>query len=128
MLEIEDFNRRGVLVDNGSFADIMYMTAYQQLRLDPKWLIHFKSPYVSFYGDCIYPKGIISLLVIARMQLAHVTKQVNFFIINCPSSYNVILGRTTLNRLKAVTSTYCLKVKFPTSHGIEEICGDQLLA
>ena len=128
MLEIEDFNTRRVLVDNGSFADIMYMTAYQQLSLDPKWLIHFKSPYVSFCGDRIYPKGIISLLVTARTQLAHVTKQVNFFIINCPSSYNVILGRTTLNRLKAVTSTYCLKVKFPTSHGIGEICGVQLLA
>ena len=33
-----------------------------------------------------------------------------------------------MNRLKATTSTYCLKVKFPTSHRIGEICGDQLLA
>jgi len=33
-----------------------------------------------------------------------------------------------LNRLKATTSTYCLKVKFPTTHGIGEIRGDQLLA
>ena len=29
MLEIEGFNTRIVLVDNGSSADIMYMTAYQ---------------------------------------------------------------------------------------------------
>ena len=33
-----------------------------------------------------------------------------------------------MNRLKVATSTYCLKVKFPTQHGIGEIRGDQLLA
>ena len=74
MLEIEGFNMRRVLVDNRSLADIMYMMAYQQLRLDPKQLRPFKSSFVSFNGDCIYPKGIISLLVITGMQLAQVTK------------------------------------------------------
>ena len=52
----------------------------------------------------------------------------DFLIVDCPSSYNVILGQPTLNRLKAVTSTYSLKVKFPTPNGIGQICGDQLLA
>ena len=33
-----------------------------------------------------------------------------------------------LNKLKAATSTYYLKVKFPTDHGIGEIKGDQVLA
>ena len=128
MLEIEGFNRRRVLVDNGSFADIMYMMAYQQLRLDPKQLRPFKSPLVSFNGDRIYPKGIILLLVTEGTHPAQVTKQVDFFIVDCRLSYNVILGRPMLNRLKAATSTYCLKVKFPTPHGIGEIRGDQLLA
>ena len=45
-----------------------------------------------------------------------------------PSSYNVIIGRPTLNRWKVTTSTYCLKVKFPTEQGIGEIRGDQVLA
>ena len=56
------------------------------------------------------------------------TRMVDFLVVDCPLSYNVILGRPTLNRLKATTSTYCLKVKFPTTHGIGEINGDQLLA
>ena len=32
-----------------------------------------------------------------------------------------------LNRLRAVTSTYYLKVKFPTAHRVGEIRGDQVL-
>ena len=100
---------RRVLVDNGSSVDIMYMMAYQQLRLDPKRLRYFNSPLVSFNGDKIYPRGIVTLSVIAGTHLAEVTIQVDFLVVDCPSSYNVILGRPTLNRLKAVTSTYYLK-------------------
>ena len=44
------------------------------------------------------------------------------------SSYNVIIGRPTLNRCKAATSTYYLKVKFPTKHNIGKVKGDWVLA
>ena len=85
------------MVDNGRSVDIMYITAYQQLRLDIKRLRPFKSPLVNFSGDRIYPKGIISLSVTTRTHPAQVTKQVDFFIVDCPASYNVILGQPTLN-------------------------------
>ena len=124
-LGIEGFTTRRVLVDNESFADIMYMT---KLRVDPKKLRLFNSPLVSFSKDKIYPKRIVTLSVTARTHSEQVTIQVDFLIVDCPSSYNVILGRPTLNRLKAVTSTYCLKIKFPTPNGVGQICGDQLLA
>ena len=55
-------------------------------------------------------------------------RMIDFLIVNYLSSYNVFLGRPTLNSLKALTSTYCLKVKFPTPYEIGEIVGDQLLA
>ena len=100
---------RRVLVDNGSSVDIMYMMAYQQLRLDPKRLRSFNSPLVSFSEDKIYTKGIVMLSITAGTHPAQVTIQVDFLVVDCPSSYNVILGRPTLNRLKAVTSTYYLK-------------------
>ena len=48
--------------------------------------------------------------------------------VDCPSSYNVIIGRPTINRWKAATSTYCLKVKFLTDNGVSEVRGDQILA
>ena len=48
--------------------------------------------------------------------------------VDCPSSYNVIIGWPTLNRWKVAMSTYCLKVKFPTENGVGEVKGDQVLA
>ena len=92
MLGIEGFATRKVLVDNGSLADIMYMKAYQQLRLDPKRLRSFNSPLVSFSEDKIYTKGIITLSVTAGTHPAQVTIQVDFLVVDCPSSHNVILG------------------------------------
>ena len=40
----------------------------------------------------------------------------------------MIIGRLTLNRWKSTTSTYCLKVKFPTESGVNEVKEDQVLA
>ena len=56
------------------------------------------------------------------------TRQLNFLVVDCPSYYNVIVGRPTLNKWKTATSTYCLKVKFPTDNGVGEVKGDQVLA
>ena len=56
------------------------------------------------------------------------TRLLDFLVVDCPSSYNVIIGRPTLNRWKAATSTYCLKVKFPIDNEVGEVKGDQILA
>ena len=87
----------------------------------------FTSPLVSFTRDRIIPRGIVTLIVIASTYPAQVTKEIDFLIVDCPSTYNIILGRPTLNKLRAVTSTYYLKVKFPTAHVVGEIKGDQVL-
>ena len=88
----------------------------------------FESPFVSFSGDKVYPRGIVTLTVTAGSYPLQVTNKHNFLVVDSPSSYNVIIGRPTLNRWKAATSTYCLKVKFPTEQGVGEIKRDQVLA
>jgi len=87
----------------------------------------FTSPLVNFTRDRIVPRGIVTLTVIAGTYPTQVTKEIDFLIVDCPSTYNIILGRPALNRLKVVTSTYHLKVKFPTAYGVGEIRGDQVL-
>uniref|UniRef100_A0A2N9EPX2 Uncharacterized protein n=1 Tax=Fagus sylvatica TaxID=28930 RepID=A0A2N9EPX2_FAGSY len=54
------------------------------------------------------------------------TRRVEFLVVDCPSAYNVIIGRPPNRR--AVTSTYHLLVCFPTKNGIGEMKGDQAMA
>ncbi|XP_065626703.1 uncharacterized protein LOC136066384 [Quercus suber] len=62
-LTIERFKTKRVLVDNGSSVDIIYFSAFQQLKLDPNRLRPFDSPLVSFSGDRVYPRGIVTLTI-----------------------------------------------------------------
>ena len=128
ILNIEGFNTKRILVDNSSFADIIYLPVFQQLKLDPKRLRPFDSSLVSFSGDKVYPRGIVTLTVTVGTYPIQLTRQLDFLVVDYPSSYNVIIGRPTLNKWKAATSTYCLKVKFPTDNGVDKVKGDQVLA
>ena len=92
MLMIQGFNTRQVLVDNRSSADIIYLPAFQQLRVDPKKLHLFLSPLVSFSGDRVNLKGIITLVMTTGSYPFQVSKQLNFLVVDCLSSYNVIIG------------------------------------
>ena len=64
MLMIEGFNTRRILVDNDRFTDIIYLSTFQQLKLEPGRLRPFESPFISFNGDRVYPKAIVTLTVI----------------------------------------------------------------
>ena len=72
------------------------------MKLDKKRIKPFTSPLVSFTGDKIIPRGIVTLIVTARTYPAQIIKEINFLIVDYPLTYNIILGRPTLNRLRAV--------------------------
>uniref|UniRef100_A0A2N9ED79 Uncharacterized protein n=1 Tax=Fagus sylvatica TaxID=28930 RepID=A0A2N9ED79_FAGSY len=127
-VNIAGFTTRRVMVDNGSSADILYLPAYQQMRLDKDKLRPMDAPLVGFTGDKVCPVGIVTLPITVGTHPKTVSKTVDFLVVNCPSAYNAIIGRPTLNRLRAVTSTYHLLLKFPTEHGIGEVRGDQVAA
>ena len=76
----------------------------------------------------VQPVGIVTLSVVVGAYPQQVTRDLNFLVVDCSSSYNAIIGRPTLNSLKAVTSTYHLSVKFPTEHRVGQVQGDQLAA
>ena len=114
-------------MDNGSLADIIYLPAFQQMKLSKERIRPFISPLVSFTRDKVIPKGVVKLTIIVGTYPMQASKEIDFLMVDCPSTYNVILGRPTLNKLKVATLTYYIKVKFPTAHGIREIRGDQVL-
>ena len=98
------------------------------MKLERDQLHPVYSPLVGFGGMRVQPVGTITLPVVVGEYPQQVTKDVNFLMVDCSLSYNVIIGRPTLNSWKAVTFTYHLSVKFPTEYGVGEVQGDQLAA
>uniref|UniRef100_A0A2N9G648 Uncharacterized protein n=1 Tax=Fagus sylvatica TaxID=28930 RepID=A0A2N9G648_FAGSY len=91
-LTIAGFLTRRVLIDNGSSADIIYLPAYQQMKIDKEQLKPIDIPLVGFTGDKVKPLGVVSLIVEAGTYPKQVRTSVEFLVVDCPSAYNVIIG------------------------------------
>ena len=60
------YDTHQVLVDNGSFADILYYPAFQQMRIDRERLIPVNALLVGFGGTMVHPLGAVTLSVTVR--------------------------------------------------------------
>ncbi|RRT81277.1 hypothetical protein B296_00001053 [Ensete ventricosum] len=95
-----------VMIDTGSSADILYINAFQKLGLTDKDLVTLTSTLTGFTGDFVSPLGATTIPVTFRGEPRSKTLMVSFIVVKLPSAYNAIIGRPTLNRFKAVISTY----------------------
>lgn len=50
---------------------------------------------------------------------------INFLVIDFRLVYNIIIDQLILNLIRAIISTYHLKIKFPTKYGIKVVCCDK---
>ena len=53
------------------------------------------------------------------------TVMIEFLVVNFPSVFNGVIGRSLLKALKAITSIYHLTMKFPTTDGTGQVRGSQ---
>ncbi|KAL5540991.1 hypothetical protein UlMin_042564 [Ulmus minor] len=114
-----------ILVDNGSSADILFKSTFNKMNLVGVKIEPTTSSLSGFTGDSISSEGILNLPVELGSSPCQHIQAVDFVLVDCPSPYNAIIGRPTLNKIRAVTSTYHLLVKFPTVGGIGILRGDQ---
>ena len=125
-LQVGDYNMHGVLVDNGSSADILYYPAFQKLRIDRERLIPMNAPLVGFRGIRVFPLGTIIISVTVGNYPQQIIRDVTFLVVDCLSDYNAILVWPILNSWKAATSTYHLMIKFPIEYGVRGLCEIQV--
>ncbi|KAL0396195.1 UNVERIFIED_CONTAM: hypothetical protein Scaly_0067900 [Sesamum calycinum] len=125
---LANFLVKKVLVDSGSSADIMFYDAYVQLGIDNAQLRNVSTPLTGFSGELIEPLGEVMLPLSLGSLPKRSTKMVKFLVVKAPSAYNIILGRPSLNLFRAIASTFHMKLKFPTSVGVGEVVGDELMA
>ncbi|XP_065039398.1 uncharacterized protein LOC135673926 [Musa acuminata AAA Group] len=111
------------MVDTGSSADILYFDAFQKLGLARENLSPMCSALTGFTGDSISPLGAITLPLTLGTPPRSKTVMTTFLVVDLPTAYNAILGRPTLNKVRAVVSTYYQTIKFPTRAGVGELTG-----
>ncbi|KAK3032015.1 hypothetical protein RJ639_036389 [Escallonia herrerae] len=127
-LRVESFDMKRILVDNGSSAEVLFYEAFQKMSISFDRLCKIDTPLNRFINHPVVCEGIIALPVTVGTPPAQAKLMLDFVVVHVPSAYNMILGRTSLNQLRAVVSTYHMKMKFPTEHGVGEVKGDQRVA
>lgn len=85
-------------------------------------------PLVDFIGQSIVLEGTITLPLTLGQENQSISKEVEFMMVDVPSLYNAIVNQCMLNSFSCVTSTYHLKMNFPTLTRVGKVCGDQWTA
>jgi len=92
-------------------------------------MVPYDEPIYGFSSEQVSTRGYIDLHTVFRDGTQTKTIPIHFLIVDAPTSYNVLLGRPSLNTLGAVVSTPHLAMKFPSPSGdILTIHCDQCLA
>ncbi|KAL0401766.1 UNVERIFIED_CONTAM: hypothetical protein Slati_4206500 [Sesamum latifolium] len=117
-----------VFIDLGSSSDILFGEAYDQMQLGDVPLEAVDTSLYGFARDVVHPKGMISLPLTLGTSPLRKTCLLEFLVVDIPSTYNVILGRPTLDAFQAIISTYQMKIKFSVVGGAGEAQADLLQA
>ncbi|KAL8487374.1 hypothetical protein ACS0TY_023888 [Phlomoides rotata] len=118
------------MVDTGAYANILYRNTFERLWEYEAYIC--PCTHISgFRGASTKADGLVTSVfeLISDCEPTILRARImEFIIVDCPSTYKYILGRTFLNEYKVVVSTYHYCLKFPTNEGIGIVQGDQLQA
>ncbi|XXG85609.1 hypothetical protein AAC387_Pa11g0656 [Persea americana] len=110
----------GALVDTGASLNICPLKTYKALRLTIKDLTPAPMVVTGYDGNKKTVCGKFMLLV----QAGPISMPEEFYIMDIPTTFNLILGRRWLNHMNAVMSSRHQCVKFPHLVKIMKLMGD----
>ena len=117
-----------VLIDNGRLADIVFALAFDKMGIEREKLEPVNTHLRGFSGEKVLPLGSIQPVLTFGDPPCQVTTTTRFLIVDALSAYNMLLGRPSLNAIKAIPSAYHMMIKFSTINGVGMVRGDQRVA
>jgi len=116
-VEIDKFAIAKVLVDQGSSVDILYWDTFKKMQISETEIQPYNEQIVGFSGERVDTRGFIDLFTTFNDDYLSKTINIRYLLVNANTSYNILLGRPSINRLKAIVSTPHLAMKFPSVNG-----------
>jgi len=116
-VDIDRFIIRKTLVDEGSLVDILYWKTFKAVRMAETEMMPYDDHVVAFSGERVGTKGYIDLYTTFGEGKSTRTIKIRYLVIDANTSYNILLGRPSINRLMAIVSTPHLAMKFPSRTG-----------
>ncbi|XP_073137052.1 uncharacterized protein [Henckelia pumila] len=111
---ISNFWVKKILVDSRISADIFFHDAFVKMGISNAQLTPINTALVGFSGEVVEALGEITLPLSLGSYPKRSTKMVKFLVVKSSSAYNVIMGRSSLYIFQAISSTYHMKLNFPT--------------
>ena len=121
---INNFDVHKILVDPGSATDLLYLPAFQQMKVPLNHLNSAGRILSGFNEATTLTVGDIALSV----KVGPITQQVLLSVVEDLGSYNAIVGRAWLHSMKAVPSTYHQTINYLIASGQVDLQGSQLAA
>jgi hypothetical protein len=114
-----------ILIDNGSQAEILFLSTFKKMGYDKKQLKEPTKPIYGFGGKRNEPIGIITLPVSFGTPKNPRTEYINFDVVDMLYTYNAIFGWGILNTFQVALHSGYLCLKVPATFDIITVFGSQ---
>ncbi|KAG8641015.1 hypothetical protein MANES_13G092480v8 [Manihot esculenta] len=117
-IHLNKYEVRQVLVDTGSFVDLLALNIFNKLGLNKNNLAKVSYPLVGLGDTTVTVLGTINLPHVLGDEKQTRELYAKFMVVDIPLTYNVILGRLVLNCHGIVINMHAMCLKLPTPRGL----------
>ncbi|RDX67679.1 hypothetical protein CR513_53410, partial [Mucuna pruriens] len=125
---VAEYKVEKVLIDQGSSANILYWSTYMRMGLKPINMEPCTGKLYGFASKQVEIRGAVELETTFGEGNHTRTISILYTIVDVEASYNIIMGRSTLNKLGVVVSTYHLCMKYPMRKEVGRVWADHRVA
>ena len=116
-IEVANFVIMKTLIGQGSSVDILYWKTFNKMGISEDDIVQYDEQIIGFAGQRVNTRGYIDLDTKFREgnRDCRIIK-IRYLLVDVETSYNILIGRSSLNKLGAIVLTPHLAMKFPTDN------------